>query len=186
MAECEAERVIQSFRRIRGPGICRYAEPARDRRGDPSSTASVPNHKAGFALYLGSLLVMAYVTAVANSQAPTAGRSGGLSGGGPCPGTQLRGSRAPLLVCSHCAMEGSLLRPGEMLQLTRRAVRLPDDLLTIGMLAVLIIEAPNNRRRVGKRQFVLIKNGVTVDWLRWLVLPLKPGQGPFLAPERLW
>ncbi|CAE8677879.1 unnamed protein product [Polarella glacialis] len=79
-----------------------------------------------------------------------------------------------------------LLRPGEMLQLTRRAVRLPDDLLTIGMLAVLIIEAPNNRRRVGKRQFVLIKNGVTVDWLRWLVLPLKPGQGPFLAPERLW
>ncbi|CAE8588163.1 unnamed protein product [Polarella glacialis] len=101
MAECEAETVRQSFSRIRGPGICRYAEPAGNRRGDPFSTASVPNHKAGFALYLGSLLVMAYVAAVASPQAPTTGRSGGLSSGGLCPGTQLRGSCAPTMVCSR-------------------------------------------------------------------------------------
>ncbi|CAE8621689.1 unnamed protein product [Polarella glacialis] len=66
-----------------------------------------------------------------------------------------------------------------MLQLTRRAVRLPDDLLTIGLPAVLIIEAPKNRRHMGKRQFVLIKKVVTIDWLRWLVLPLTPGQRLF-------
>jgi hypothetical protein len=72
-----------------------------------------------------------------------------------------------------------LLRPGEMLALTRQSVRLPDDLLSEDLPAVVIIESPKNRRHMGKRQFVLIKDLLTISWLRWICQHLKPAQRLF-------
>jgi hypothetical protein len=38
--------------------------------------------------------------------------------------------------------------------------------------AVIIIEAPKNRRYMGERQFVLVKDPANEEWLLWFVPPL--------------
>ena len=46
---------------------------------------------------------------------------------------------------------------------------LPYDWFVGDLPAVIIIEAPKNRRHVGKRQFVLVKDPANEEWLRWFV-----------------
>ena len=74
----------------------------------------------------------------------------------------------------------SLMRPGEMLALTRQLVSLPGQLLgNAAEFAVVGILSPENRKQLGKFQFAVCRSGNASSWLAWLCEGLHPA-------ERLW
>jgi hypothetical protein len=74
----------------------------------------------------------------------------------------------------------ALLRPGELLALTRDHVSLAGQLLSVGAgYAVCMIKNPKNRRQFGLTQFAVVRSKNTSDWLGWLCSEL-------LGPEKLW
>ena len=74
----------------------------------------------------------------------------------------------------------SLLRPGELLNLTRQLVSLPGQLLGNAVqYAVVGILSPKNRRQLGRFQFAVCRSQNSTKWLAWLCHGLHPS-------ERLW
>ena len=73
-----------------------------------------------------------------------------------------------------------LLRPGELLKLTKRDIDLPNQ-LTFGAPCVTIrIQKPKNYRQLGHSQFSVIRQPDTCNWLSWLVHQVK------VADDKLW
>ena len=77
----------------------------------------------------------------------------------------------PLAVLSLVAFYG-LLRPGEVVALTAGDVRFQDT--AEGLVAILALRDPKNRRAMGAAQFSIVRIDGVARWLRWLVdgLPL--------------
>ena len=71
-----------------------------------------------------------------------------------------------------------LLRVSEFLALTAGDLMIP-RLSAYVKTCVVAIRSPKNRNRMGKRQFATINDQSTVEWLRWFLKGLLPGQ-------RLW
>lgn len=73
-----------------------------------------------------------------------------------------------------------LLRPIEILKLTRGHVSLPGELLSNALgFATCMIDNPKNRRQFGRVQFAVIRSANASWWLAWLCAGLT-------APEKLW
>jgi hypothetical protein len=73
----------------------------------------------------------------------------------------------------------TLLRPGEVLNLRRRSVKLPRDLLSENMPGVVIIEAPKNSQYFGRQQFVLVDDPSLLAWMSWDFEGMQPD-------DKLW
>lgn len=73
-----------------------------------------------------------------------------------------------------------LLRPGELLNLTKRDVELPNQ-LTFGAPCITVrIQKPKNYRQLGHSQFSVIRQTDTCNWVTWLIHHTK-------APDdKLW
>ena len=61
-----------------------------------------------------------------------------------------------------------LLRPGELIQLRKKDVCLPNNLSLCLPRATLCIQKPKNFRHLGHQQFSTIKQAPTCEWLAWL------------------
>lgn len=69
----------------------------------------------------------------------------------------------------------ALLRPGELLGLSREKVLLPGGVTSLGgKFALCAVENPKNRRQLGKTQFAVVRSEVTTIWLGWLCSGLAP------------
>ena len=66
-----------------------------------------------------------------------------------------------------------LLRPGELLNLRRRHVGLPNHVTLALPCVTLCLEKPKNFRQLGLRQFVSIKHPSACEWLSWTCSLLK-------------
>lgn len=73
-----------------------------------------------------------------------------------------------------------LLRPGEIFQLRRKDITLPNH-ISLGLPSVTVgIEKPKNFRQLGCRQFTTISHLPTCEWIAWLRSSVRTDD------ERLW
>lgn len=69
-----------------------------------------------------------------------------------------------------------LLRPGELLNLTREDIEIPNQ-LSLGLPCVTVrIRKPKNFRQLGHAQFAVVKQPDICNWITWVYEHAKPGQ----------
>jgi len=74
-----------------------------------------------------------------------------------------------------------LLKPGELVGVTRRCLTLPRQLAFAAVdAAVLAILDPKTKFHLGRAQFTVIRHAITIAWLRWLATDLGGKQKIFL------
>ncbi|CAE8658833.1 unnamed protein product [Polarella glacialis] len=167
MVRCPSETVGPYLGAGRGLFFGRTTKPARHRRSHPGGAEVLPCRATGVTRHLGGLLVMAHVAAVAIHQALVVV---GFAFGFNCTGRR-RAQWWAASVLWRVASDG-LLRPGEMLLLKRRAVKLPDDLLALDIASCVNNRGTQESEAFGQTPVCVDHGPVTINWLRWLVKPL--------------
>ena len=65
------------------------------------------------------------------------------------------------------------LRPGELFNLKRRCLLLPEDLALDDAVAYIVIEKPKTRNRAARTQHVVLRDALVLRFLSWFVLGLE-------------
>lgn len=69
-----------------------------------------------------------------------------------------------------------LLRPGELMKLTREDIEIPNR-MSLGLPWVTVrIRRPKNFRQLGHAQFAVVKQPDVCNWITWMYYQAKPGQ----------
>ena len=92
-------------------------------------------------------------------------------------------------VTLRCGFFG-LMRPGELVRVLNSCIGLPNSFMLGGTkAAVIVVHRPKTRRYLGRRQFVLIEDGPTIDWITWWMADRGPEArlfpGSYLELRRL-